>query len=229
MPRLPRSCPAGLPQHIIQRGNNRQPCFASADDFRVYLARLDEAARQYCVDIHAYVCMTNHVHLLVSPRDTSGISAMMQALGRDYVAWFNQRYERSGTLWEGRFRSCLIESELYLLRCYRYIELNPVRAGMVNAPRDYAWSSFLCNAWGKPSAIIVPHEQYLQLGKNPEARMAAYRDLFREAPDYRELGEIRQSLNTGLAFGSDTFKQEIEARCGRRLRAGMRGRRVRSS
>lgn len=224
MPRLPRSCPAGLPQHVIQRGNNRQPCFASADDFRVYLACLDRASRQYCVDIHAWVLMTNHVHLLASPCNSGGISAMMQSLGRDYVTYFNQRYQRSGTLWEGRFRSCVIESEQYLLCCYRYIELNPVRAGMVAAPGDYVWSSYRSNAWGKRSQLIVPHEQYLLLGKTAAERMAAYRELFRLVLDDGQLNEIRKTLNTGMALGSERFKDEIGSRWGRRVRPGLKGR-----
>lgn len=224
MPRLRRFAPIGLPQHIIQRGNDRQACFVDEADYAVYVARLDEASRKYCVDIHAWVLMTNHVHLLVSPRQANGVSAMMQSLGRDYVSWFNQRHERTGTLWEGRFRSCLIDADEYLLRCYRYIELNPVRAGIVADPADYAWSSYRCNALGSHSRLVVPHELYLALGRSSAQRMATYRDLFNVVLEQHQLHDIRRSVNSGRVLGSERFKDACEARLGRRLRPGPRGR-----
>lgn len=141
MARLPRVSPVNVPQHIIQRGNNRQACFASAQDFASYVNGLTEYAKKYFVDIHAWVLMSNHVHLLCtplsSPRMSNSISLMMQSLGRQYVRYFNGCYERSGTLWEGRYKSCLVQAEYYLLQLYRYIELNPVRASMIEDPADY--------------------------------------------------------------------------------------------
>jgi len=148
MARLPRLCLSGIPQHIIQRGSNRQACFASAEDFAAYANWLQECADKYDVAVHAWVFMTNHVHLLVTPSSSDGVSKMMQTLGRYYVRYFNNTYRRTGTLWEGRFKSCVIDAEEYLLTCYRYIELNPVRAGMVESPSDYAWSSYGANGLG---------------------------------------------------------------------------------
>ncbi|HTQ98888.1 MAG TPA: transposase [Candidatus Acidoferrum sp.] len=223
MPRLPRCCPGGVPQHIIQRGNNRQPCFKSPADYPVYLNYLDKAARLHCVDIHAWVLMGNHVHLLVTPIGSEGVSGMMQALGRDYVAYYNKRHQRTGTLWEGRFRSCLIDTEHYLLRCYRYIELNPVRAGMVTAAEHYRWSSYHTNAWGARSELIVPHAEYLALGKTVEQRTEAYRALFSSVLAEADVTEIRKAVNTGMALGTDAFKDTMTANMGRRLRPGSKG------
>jgi putative transposase len=225
MPRLPRCAPPGIPQHIIQRGNDRQPCFDDPSDFAVYLSRLDESARRHCVDIHAWVLMTNHVHLLVTPHSRHGVSDMMQSLGRDYVSWFNHHHERTGTLWEGRFKSCLVDTEHYLFQCYRYIEMNPVRAGMVSHPADYWWSSFRCNALGRRSKIVVPHDVYLQLGKSMDERAAAYRQMFLQELSDRQLEEIRAAIKSGTILGSERFKDDCEARLGRRIRPGVRGRR----
>ncbi|GAA5525253.1 hypothetical protein Maes01_01818 [Microbulbifer aestuariivivens] len=149
MARLPRIAPVGVPQHVIQRGNNRQVCFGCEDDFIAYAGWLRDYAEEYAVEVHAWVFMTNHVHLLVTPLEERAVSKMMQALGRMYVRYFNGAYQRSGTLWEGRYRSCLVQSEDYLLHCYRYIELNPVRAGMVKDPGKYCWSSYGANALGR--------------------------------------------------------------------------------
>ncbi len=166
MARLNRVCPAGIPQHIIQRGNNRQVCFADEQDFVAYAGWLKEYAEKYQVDIHAWVFMTNHVHLLCTPGIEHGISQMMQAVGRQYVRHFNKTYRRSGTLWEGRFKSCLVQAENYLLHLHRYIELNPVRAGMVKQPSDYFWSSYSTNAFGKPSALCQRHSLYMRLANS---------------------------------------------------------------
>ena len=152
MPRRARLVPPGVPLHLIQRGNNRQVCFLAEDDCRFYLDWLTHYARKLDVAIHAWVLMTNHVHLLVSPADPAGPGAVMQALGQRYVQHFNRAWARSGTLWEGRFRSCPVDAEAYLLACQRYIELNPVRAGMVGHPAEYRWSSFRANALGELAA-----------------------------------------------------------------------------
>ena len=210
MPRTPRICPVGIPQHIIQRGNNRQICFAHEEDFAAYAQWLLDASTRYSVDIHAWVFMTNHVHLLATPHQEDGISAMMQHLGRRYVRYFNSQHRRTGTLWEGRFKSCLIDSDAYLLRCQRYIELNPVRARMVAMPGDYRWSSYHAHARGIGAQLWTPHPQYLQLGGNKIQRIKAYQALFSEALTAEVVDRIRDSLKKGHALGNDRFRAEME-------------------
>jgi putative transposase len=224
MSRLHRICPVNIPQHIIQRGNNHQICFASETDFVTYAAYLKKYANKFEVDIHAWVFMTNHVHLLCTPKKEGGISNMMQSLGRGYVRYFNNVYYRSGTLWEGRFKFCIIEDEGYLLQVYRYIELNPVRAKMVESTADYKWSSYCVNALGKESTLCSPHYLYLQLHKNKEERLVAYKKLCSYGLAKKQLLEIRDNTNKNLAFGSQRFKLEIEKLTGRRMEAGKRGR-----
>ena len=223
MARLLRICPPGIPQHIIQRGNNRQICFAADLDFAVYAHRLYESSEKCDVALHAWVFMTNHVHILATPQQPGGVSRMMQCVGRHYVRYFNRAYQRSGTLWEGRFKSCVIDAENYLLVCQRYIESNPVRANMVGDPADYRWSSYRSNALGKPSKLWTPHDVYLQLAKSERQRTASYRALFETGMDNTLLGDIRESTNKGLALGNDRFKGEIEALTGRRVTPGKRG------
>lgn len=223
MARLPRICLPGIPQHIIQRGNNRQPCFAAEEDFAAYAHWLDEYARKYEVAIHAWVFMTNHVHLLATPHAEDGISRLMQTLGRHYVRYFNYTYKRSGTLWEGRFKSCVVDEENYLLICQRYIELNPVRANMVESPGQYRWSSYRANGQGKPTQLWSPHRVYQDLGKSPMERARAYRSLFRGHLDEKLLHDIRQATQQGMVLGNDRFKQEIERLSGRRVTILKRG------
>lgn len=217
MARLPRICPIGIPQHVIQRGNNRQACFADERDFAAYADWLKEAARKFGVAVHAWVFMTNHVHLLMTPTVAGSVSRMMQTLGRRYVRYFNHTYRRTGTLWEGRFRSCLVEADTYLLTCQRYIELNPVRAGMVARPSDYHWSSFHANALGIASRLWTPHRTYLGLGGDALERAQAYLGLFDTPLGEQSAVEIRAATNMGLALGNDRFKEEIERLTGRRL------------
>ena len=223
MPRLNRLCPVGIPQHIIQRGNNRQVCFTTEEDLAVYANWLHDYATKFEVDIHAWVFMTNHVHLLVTPKKENATSKMMQSLGRYYVRYYNKTYRRSGTLWEGRFKSCLVESADYLLKCYQYIELNPVRAGIVDDPSEYHWSSYQCNGLGVESKLMKPHDVYQKLGRSKESRLKAYRELFRYQLNGEVLKEIRTSVNKGLAFGSERFKDEIEFNLKRRVRNAKRG------
>ena len=170
MPRLPRLNLAGVPQHVVQRGNNRQVCFFVEQDYVVYLDKLKYYAKQYQVDVHAFVLMTNHVHLLMTPYTDKGVSQLMQSLGRYYVRYINQTYNRTGTLWEGRYKSTLVDSEEYLLLVSRYIELNPVRANMVEHPAEYPWSSYHANALDKVVELISPHPVYQRLGNNKKAR-----------------------------------------------------------
>ncbi|PCJ39613.1 MAG: transposase [SAR86 cluster bacterium] len=224
MARLPRFTPAGLPQHVIQRGNNRSACFSDNQDFSAYGNWLKEYSVEYGVAVHAWVFMTNHVHLLVTPDSEGSLSSMMQALGRRYVRYFNYQHRRSGTLWEGRFKSSLVQTETYLLQCYRYIELNPVRAFMVNDPAEYPWSSYRCNGLGVETALCTAHQEYLKLGKNKVERTMAYRSLFREHLEDEQLLEIRCAVNKTLALGSDHFKEEVEGLYGRRVKPAKMGR-----
>ena len=173
MPRRARLSIPGIPWHIIQRGNNRSACFCAEEDYRRYLDTLGTLAPKYGCAVHAYVLMTNHVHLLLTPERADSAALLMKHLGQRYVQYVNRSYRRSGTLWEGRFRSCLTQSEDYVLACYRYIELNPVRASMVAHPRDYRWSSYRANAEGLADSLITPHIEYLRLGADPQERRAA--------------------------------------------------------
>jgi putative transposase len=226
MARLPRVHLAGVPEHIIQRGNNRQVCFANDEDFAAYAHWLKEYSDAFSVHIHAWVFMSNHVHLLCTASDNTGISQMMQSLGRQYVQYFNRSYKRSGTLWEGRFKSCLVQEEHYVLAVYRYIEMNPVRAGMVSSPSEYAWSSYAINALGKHSALCQPHPCYLALADSETERQQAYRDMFKGEVNETLLGDIRSAVKSGMALGNDRFKQEVAELTGRRQQMGQRGRLV---
>ncbi|RLA50758.1 MAG: transposase [Gammaproteobacteria bacterium] len=224
MPRKPRFNLVGIPQHVIQRGNNREPCFYAEEDYRRYLNDLQVSAKKFNCRIHAYVLMTNHVHLLITPMTKYGISQMMQALGRRYVYYINKTYKRTGTLWEGRYKSSLIDSDCYLFICMRYIELNPIRAGMVNYPGEYKWSSYRANAQGDVDFLLDAHPVYLELGTTCIERQEAYRDLFRHYVDNDTLHEIRQSLNHELVLGRSYFKDKIEEVTKRKTRLGMPGR-----
>lgn len=219
MARLTRLCPLGIPQHVAQRGNNRQPCFASDEDMAAYAHWLAEAAIRYGVDIHAWVFMTNHIHLLATPRNDFAVSKMMQFVGRHYVRYFNHTYQRTGTLWEGRFKSCLVQEDEYLFYCYRYIELNPVRANMVSHLSLYVWSSYRSNGMGVNSQLRTPHPQYVALGKTDEERASRYRSLFDAHLDGDIAKEISKTTQQGLVLGNDVFKDAVEHLVGRRVRA----------
>lgn len=200
MPRPRRTVIPSIPLHVIQRGNNRAPCFHLQNDYLVYLETLRECAFDTGCAVHAYVLMSNHVHLLLSPDASDSASIMMQRLGQRYVQYFNRRHTRTGTLWEGRFRSSPVQDERYFLICQRYIELNPVRANMVDAPADYPWSSHRANAYGKESSLIIPHPAYIGLGKVPVIRHAAYRQLFDVALSENVLDEIRKASNSNRSL-----------------------------
>jgi len=224
MARKPRLLLPGVPQHIVQRGNNRNPCFFADSDYLRYLEDLQTAASENDVSIHAYVLMSNHVHLLATPRGEWGITHMMQDVGRKFVQFINRSYLRSGTLWEGRFRACLVESEAYLLTCMRYIELNPVRARMVEHPEAYRWSSYTANAGGPSDNLVRAHECYRALGLTNAARAAAYRELFRYQLEEARIKIIRTALNSGLVLGNERFKDDVERVLKRRVRPGKAGR-----
>ena len=223
MPRRRRHCPAGLPVHIVQRGNNKQICFTSDNDMAAYANWLSEAAKKYDLAIHAWVFMTNHIHLLVTPGNDSTVSNCMQFLGRNYVRYFNFRYGRTGTLFEGRFKSSLVQSNYYLLACCRYIELNPVRAGLVQDPADYVWSSYRSNAFGQIARMWSPHKEYLALGSNTNRRQLAYQQLFLNQIGSELITDIRHALNTGLVLGNDRFRTEVEQLTGQHQKHLKRG------
>lgn len=223
MPRRARLALPGIPWHIIQRGNNRSACFYAEDDYRRYLDTLKDQANKYGCLVHAYVLMTNHVHLLITPQKKDSASLLMKHLGQRYVQYINRTYKRSGTLWEGRFRSCLTQESGYVLACYRYIELNPVRANMVQRPGDYPWSSYCMNAEDKSSELITPHGEYIALASGSEARHDAYQKLFTAHLD-DDIDEIRKSTKGNYVLGSDRFKEEISAMLQRRVTPGKAGR-----
>jgi putative transposase len=225
MPRQPRYDLPGLPQHVIQRGNNRQAVFFEEADYRRYLDDLNEVSEKVGCLIHAYVLMTNHVHLLVTPTESAGISRLIQGLGRRYVAYVNGTYQRTGTLWEGRYKASLVAADDYLLTCMRYIELNPVRAGMVEHPADYRWSSFNWNAHGLSDGVQVSsHSCYLALGKGHSERQYAYRELFRQALPAEQVHAIRDTTNSCLVLGNDRFREEVARATGQRTTKGRAGR-----
>lgn len=217
MPRPKRICIPGLPHHIVQRGNNRHATFYHDDDYDAYLAFLDEAALQHGLSVHAYALMTNHVHLLLTPSSADGLSLTMQAVGRRYVTYINKTYRRSGTLWEGRFRGAVVDSERYCLCCYRYIDLNPLRAGLVDHAAEYRWSSFQSNGLGQSDRLLTPHALYLQLGETRAERAAGYFALVEQGLDDDTVRQIRFGTRKGLPIGSDRFKADIELHLNRRL------------
>jgi putative transposase len=210
MPRKRRFFMPGVPAHVVQRGNNRQAVFYEDPDYRVYLEWLEEGAKRYGCAVHGYVLMTNHVHLLATPQESDSISRMLQYVGRRYVPYVNHTYGRSGTLWEGRFKASPVDASEYLLACYRYIEMNPVRAGMVETPRGYRWSSYRANAQGTADPVVSPHDMYLGLGTDEPQRRAAYRALFRGYVEDPDMEDIRACLQTGTPLGNDRFRTEIE-------------------
>lgn len=227
MARLPRYVIPGQPQHIIQRGNNRQVIFAADADYQFFRDALVEAAGRFGLAIHAYVWMTNHIHLLATPTHTDSISKTFQSAGRKYVQYFNYTYRRSGTLWEGRYRATVVDSERYMLSLMRYIELNPVRAGMVAHPRDYPWSSHRRYAQGQAGPNLnwlIEPDQYAHLDRTEEARQSAYRELFRSAIDPDDLAAIRNATHKGWALGDERFKRMIEALGERRAAPAPKGR-----
>jgi len=223
MARLPRLIVPGVPMHIIQRGNNREACFFSDQDYTVYLDKLKDYSKKYDVSVHAYVLMTNHVHLLVTPHTDHGISQLMQSLGRYYVRYINSVYDRTGTLWEGRFKSTLVSDERYLLTVSRYIELNPVRANMADDPAQYPWTSYQHNALGKPIELITPHEVYDRLGNTDKKRQAAYLALFEDQLGQQLITQISESTLKGWVLGDDRFKQQVEKQTSRRVEPQSRG------
>jgi putative transposase len=224
MPRRARLSLANVPWHIIQRGNNRGDCFFADEDYQRYLDELTALAPKFECAVHAYVLMTNHVHLLLTPKHAESAALLMKNLGQRYVQYVNRSYNRSGTLWEGRFRSCLTQTESYVLACYRYIEMNPVRAGMAVHPRGYKWSSFSSNGGGEENPIITPNEEYSSLGKTRGERLTAYNALFGTEMGSAILNEIRTATNSNFVLGNPAFQQKIADLLNRRVTHGKVGR-----
>ena len=202
----------GIPQHIVQRGNNRLPCFLDDDDRQRYLTLLHEALLDTGCRLHAYVLMDNHVHLLATPPEIGEIARLMQKLGRGYVGQFNARHQRTGTLWEGRYKASLVDSESYVLHCHRYIELNPVRARMMADPVAYPWSSCASHCGLRQEAILSPHPEYTALGQTIKVRTDAYYKLLRETLSDDDLTAIRAHLQQQRALGRDNFREMVEAK-----------------
>jgi putative transposase len=217
MPRKPRFYQPSIPVHLFQRGHNKESVFFDDEDYLVYLRFLRESADACGCLVHAYVLMTNHVHLLVTPESSTAISTLIQGIGRHYVPYMNKTYKRRGSLWEGRYKGNIIESATYFLICMRYIEMNPVRFGMVDHPAKYRWSSYAVNAQGVDNAVIRVHEQYLALGNTSEARQVAYRGLFEIKADADEMEIIRASLSSGTPLGNECFKKQVEVMTGRKV------------
>lgn len=210
--------------HVVQRGNNRQAVFFRDADYVSYLDRLFESAERYDVSVHAFVCMTNHVHILLTPWSDGSASRLIQRLGGSYAARINSLYRRTGSLWEGRFRSSLVDSESYVLACYRYIELNPVRAGMVEHPSEYRWSSYRHHAVRTGEHPIRPHPEWLALAGNSELRRQRYANLVADGLSVDEVETIRRCARKGLPAGSERFRVKIENAMARRIGDGRRGR-----
>jgi len=224
MARLPRLTLAGYPHHIILRGNNRQAIFMDSADFQRTLALLQVNAQEQQVQIHAYVLMSNHLHLLLTPLQNDSLPKMMQAVGRSYVLYFNKRHGRSSTLWEGRYRSALIQTERYFLACMAYIDLNPVRAGMVAQAADYLWSSHGHYIGRQNEAWLSPHPLYWEMGNTPFAREAAYAAMVQSGIDQKQQQALTSSALSGWALGEDVFVEGLQKQTPRRVNAAKAGR-----
>jgi len=223
MPRRARMYIPDLPYHIVQRGNNREACFIEPENYQFYIELWKTLSKRYGVAVHAYCLMTNHIHFLVTPETAEAVSTTMKVVGSRYAQYINLKYKRTGTLWEGRHRSSLIQTDKYLLTCYRYIELNPVRAELVKRPEEYKWSSYGVNAWGDESWLI-PHSGYLTLGTTVEIRSSVYRDLFKTQLSEENLHLFRQSAHYCQPIGDERFRKQIEIKYGLKPGQTKRGR-----
>lgn len=224
MARLPRLVLPDQPHHVIQRGNDRQLIFREPEDYQRFLAWLKESAKEFKVAIHAYVLMPNHLHLLATPSDQGGLAQTMQRVGRFYVPWFNHKYGRYGGLFQGRFRTSLVDSARYFMVCSRYVELNPVRAGLAPAPLDYPWSSYAHHAGVRPDPLITDHALFWALGNTPFQREAAYIELVKQGMSEDELKQINVAVLKGWPLGSDAFKAELQQKTKRQVLPAKRGR-----
>jgi putative transposase len=212
---MPRLFVPGLPLHVMQRGNDRATLFVESEDFGRFRDLLVHAAPRYGIAVHAYVLMTNHVHVLATPRRESSMPGAMHWIGCVFAQYLNAKYQRTGSRFEGRYRAAIVHDETYLLTCMRYVELNPVRAGIAANPADYAWSSYRTNAYGEADELIDPHPNFLALGRSPRERHVAYRELFRGAVSDQDLHSIRRATRNGWAIGGEEFRRRISLQCRR--------------
>jgi putative transposase len=224
MPRQRRLILPDVAAHVIQRGNDRHACFREPTDYMVYLVTLRDLAAKHQCTVHAYCLMTNHVHLLLTPHSGEGCTGLMRDLGQRFVQYFNRRHDRTGTLWEGRFRSSVVESARYVLACYRYIELNPVRAGLVRDAADYPWSSHGVNIGQAPKTFLMPHAEFAALGSSALACESAYRRLFDIDIESTVIREIREATNGGYPLAGETFKAHLKSIAPRKVERGRAGR-----
>lgn len=223
MARQPRFALPGQPQHIIQKGNNRKVIFNSDRDYRFYLDKLEEKSKEHQLEIHAYVLMPNHTHILATPNAEDSISKVLQSLGRCYAQYYNYIHSRTGTLFEGRYKATLVDSETYLLDCYRYIELNPVRSGIVDDPAEYFWSSHRCNALGLEDGVVTPHKKYQSLGGGRNSCCDEYNKISRYPLDKSIVEEITEATNKSWVLGDNRYKSNIEKILNRRSSPKPRG------
>lgn len=224
MPRKPRFYLPGVPVHVVQRGHSREPIFFEPQDYATYAHWLGEAAEKYPVVVHAFVFMTNHVHLLVTPEEAEAMSRFMQFIGRRYVPYINHKYGRSGSVWEGRYKASLVQEDAYFLTVMRYIELNPVRAGMVERPGQYRWSSFCHNAGVRTIRFLRFHPLYESLGDTAEECQQSYCALFKGHIDESDIKRIREAWQTGTPLGNDWFKEKIQSQLKCKVGYARRGR-----
>ena len=224
MPRHPRIHLDRVPLHIVQRGHNREPCFFAEEDYHSYRRWLGEALKETGCQLHAYALMTNHVHLLITPNKADAVPGLIISLGRRYVQYINTTYRRTGTLWDSRYKSSVIQAETYLFSCMRYIELNPVRAAMVDDPAHYRWTSYRANALGQADTLLKPHPLYISLGTTGKARQRAYRSLFGRPMGAEAIEALRMAINQSQPLGNERFYAKIERMTGQRREAKARGR-----
>lgn len=223
MPREPRINISGVIHHVINRGNNRQPVFEDEEDYRKYIELLERYKGRYGFKLYSYVLMNNHVHLLIEAGEKGSISKIMQGITLAHTRYFNLKYKTSGHVWQGRFKSPIVGEDAYLMEVSRYIELNPVRAKIVERPEDYPWSSYTSHAYGKKNPLIEDHVYYELLGKTEEERQTRYREFVKEGLKEKPI-EIRQSVVSGRGYGSEVYLQKVEETIKAKLRRGRRGR-----
>lgn len=224
MPRKPRFFLPNIPVHIVQRGHSRGPVFFESQDYATYAHWLKEGSKKYDIAVHAFVLMTNHIHLLITQTKAKNVSLFMQFIGRNYVPYINYKYGKSGSIWEGRYKASIVQEETYFLAVMRYIELNPVRANMVDLPGHYRWSSYCHNAGDREIRFIRPHPVYLDLGKTERERYSAYQNLFEGHLNAEEMKRIHESWLTGTPLGNDLFRDEVERQLQCKVGIARRGR-----
>ncbi len=224
MPRKPRFYVPNMPVHIWQRGNNRQAIFFADADYKAYLSWMYQGAKRYGCALHAYVLMPNHIHCLITPDTIDSVGRMMQFVGRNYVSYINRTYDRSGTLWEGRYKSSLVSAAQYGLACYRYLETNPVRSDLVATPDEYRWSSYPVNALGQYQETLQPLPEYTALGATDMVRQQAYQTLLRGEQNKSEMETIQRCVQSGTPLGDEHYQAELSKKLGFKVGYAKRGR-----